>query len=525
MTGKFDFVVVGSGHNALIAAAYLARAGRSVVVLERNEVLGGGVVTGEIVAPGFLHDVHSSAHVYIQANPIVLHDELGLLSKYGLKYLYPEAVFSTIFDDQSAIVTYADLDRTCESIARISPRDAEAYRRFTGLSKQFLPLIVAGLYVPPAPQGPFWALLDQSEEGRELMSILHKSVYDIIREWFEHEKVIIHLLKFTSEALVAPEEKGTGIAVYLMPGFVHSYPPGLPQGGSGALVDALVRLLRAHGAQLRTGTDVDQVVVRGGRAVGVTTHTGESFEAGTAVLASFHPWLLDRHVAGLDAALVRRARRTHTSSYAPGVAHFALHAAPQYRAGPEPGRALLAALAPSRLRDLLGVFDSFRYGEIPRHAMLTALVNSQHDTTRAPAGKATLALWGFMPFELAEGGAPAWDGRKQEFGDWLLEHYRRYVTNLDDANIIGRRYDTPLDVARASPSFQRGDVHGIGPFLYQFGGHRPTPDLAQYAVPGVERLYLTGCFMHPGGGVFGGGRATAIKMCADLGIDFDALAG
>ena len=99
------------------------------------------------------------------------------------------------------------------------------------------------------------------------------------------------------------------------------------------------------------------------------------------------------------------------------------------------------------------------------------------------------------------------------------------MSNLDSRNVINWKFETPLDVQRYSPTFQGGDVGGVGKFFYQIGGHRPTPELSQYAVPGVDRLYLAGTFMHPPGGVTGGGRATAIKMFADLGMDFDKVVG
>ena len=126
MAAIYDVIVIGSGHNGLIAACYLAKAGQKVLVLERNTWFGGGVVTSEIAAPGFRHDWHSATHVVIQANPLIRNDELALIGKYGLKYVYPEGIFSTIFDDHSSIVSYADLDKTCESIARISSRVAES---------------------------------------------------------------------------------------------------------------------------------------------------------------------------------------------------------------------------------------------------------------------------------------------------------------------------------------------------------------------------------------------------------------
>jgi phytoene dehydrogenase-like protein len=131
----------------------------------------------------------------------------------------------------------------------------------------------------------------------------------------------------------------------------------------------------------------------------------------------------------------------------------------------------------------------------------------------------------FAPYDLAEGGASRWDEIKEDVADLSLEAYRRFVPNLTAENIIARSVYSPLDLERSSPnSMVRGDVHGVAPFFYQTVGHRPTSDLGQYTVPGVERLYLVGPFMHPGGGVYGAGRATAMKMFGDLNMDFDRVA-
>ena len=115
----------------------------------------------------------------------------------------------------------------------------------------------------------------------------------------------------------------------------------------------------------------------------------------------------------------------------------------------------------------------------------------QFDDTQVPPGKAAITVYGFGPFELRNGGAAAWDQRQWEVGDWLLERFRHYAFNITDDNIIGRRFDTPLEVSRHSPMFQRGDVSGAGEYLHQIGGQRPTPELAKLKVPGIEGLYLT----------------------------------
>ncbi|WFU41526.1 NAD(P)/FAD-dependent oxidoreductase [Bradyrhizobium sp. CB82] len=525
MQESYDVVVVGSGHNGLIVACYLAKAGQKVLVLERNSWYGGGVYTAESVAPGFRHDWHSAIHILIQANPLLANDELGLKSKYGLRYANPERVFSTIFDDQSSIVTYGDLDRTCESIAKLSRRDADAYRQFAEKSAKLLPLIVQGLFVPPAPQGAFWALLDQSREGQELMQIMQRSTLDLVREMFENEKVMIHLLKFAAEVLISPGEKGTGGILFNMPGFVHAYSPGVAIGGSGALVDALIACLRDHGGELRNNVDVEKAVVSGGRAVGVRLKGGDVIAAKTAVVGQIHPWFLGEFIDGLDPTVTANAKRTKTAGHGIFISHYAMDKPPEYYAGEEAGRATLIGMAPKDLDGYIRSFDDIRHGEMPRRALLTANVMSQFDPTRAPPGKAALSITGHAPFELRDGGAQEWDARKEAISNSVGRQFSEYCSNFTPDNVKAFHFDSPLDVRRHSPTFQGGAGSGLGSYFHQIGGHRPTPDLAQYAVPGIDRMYLAGTFMHPPGGVTGGGRATAIKIIGDLGMDFDKIVG
>ena len=138
-------------------------------------------------------------------------------------------------------------------------------------------------------------------------------------------------------------------------------------------------------------------------------------------------------------------------------------------------------------------------------------------------GGATLTIYAFGPYVLRDSGSAAWDDRKADFQKRVHDMFGAYCDNFTPENIVGVEFHTPSDMARYSPTFQHGDAGGIGKFFYQIGGHRPTPELAQYAVPGAAGLYLAGTFMHPPGGVTGGGRATAVKICGDLGIDFDSL--
>lgn len=523
MARNYDVIVVGSGHNGLTAGAYLAKAGQSVLVLERNSLLGGGAVTGELVAPGFKHDWHSATHIVIQANPLLRHDELALKSRFGLRYAHPDAIFSTVFDDNDHLITYADVERTCESIARISAIDADAYRSFARRSAALLPIMVHGMFVPPPPQGAFWAMLDSSPEGRSLMQIMQRSMLEVVNEHFSHEKVKVHLLKFAAEMLVGPDEKGTGLFIFNMPGFVHTYPPGVPIGGSGALIDALVRCLEYHGAECRTRAPVARVLVEGGRARGVELEGGERIHAKRAVVAQIHPWNLADVVPGLDPGLLRTARATKTSVLAVMAAHYALKQSPKIHADGAAQRVALMNFAPASLERYLRIFDDVRYGDLPKDVIMAAHDNAQWDESRAPQGGAALTTFGFGPFRLRQGGSAAWDDRKTELAGYLRQSYARFCSNFDDENILGEQFHTPLDMQRYSPTFQNGDVGGVGKYFHQIGGHRPTPELAQYAVPGAEGLYLAGTFMHPPGGITGGGRATAVRIFEDLKLDFSRV--
>jgi phytoene dehydrogenase-like protein len=241
------------------------------------------------------------------------------------------------------------------------------------------------------------------------------------------------------------------------------------------------------------------------------------------VIGQIHPWLLPDLVDGLDARVAHNAKSTLTASFAIMVGHYALREPPKYHAGEEPGRVALTNFAPSTLERYRRVFDDFRYGDLSRDAILSSHLNSQFDPSRAPNGGGALSIFGFAPFELRDGGSAAWDRRKHEVSDLTRRQFAHYASNFDATNIIAEHFDTPLDVRRHSPTFQAGDVGGVGKYFHQIGGHRPTPDLAQYAVPGIERMYLAGTFMHPPGGITGGGRATAIRICGDLDIDFDRL--
>jgi phytoene dehydrogenase-like protein len=526
MSPSYDVIAMGAGHNGLVAAAYLAKAGKKVLVLERKAWPGGGVVTREINTPGYWHDEHSSVHIMIQGNPMIRQDELGLQSKFGLKYRYGTP-YAMIFPDQSTLIAHQDLDKTCEGIAKISAKDAETYRRFAQRAMAMLPMFGAGMYVPPTPMGAFVSMLDGSEEGREVFESMQRSSLEIANQSFESEKVKIWLLRLVSENLQCPDELGTGFGLYLMPGIMHGYGVSQPVGGSGKLSESLVRCIEHYGGEVRCNSEVSKILSSGGRATGVRLSTGEELSAADGVIGAIHPHRLRAFIDGIPEPVMQRAERATLAAFSIMVSHYDLKQQAQFFAGDEPGRAImLEFMSSNTLAEMLDDFDTLKRGRISERVLIAGGDESINDPSRVPAGRGMFHGITFAPYELADGGSARWDEIAEQMGDRSLTAYRKFVKNLTADNIIKRTVATPLDHARNSPnSMVGGDVHGVAPYFYQTGGHRPTPDLAQYTVPGIERFYLVGPFQHPGGGVYGAGRATAIRMFEQLGMDFDRAIG
>ncbi len=520
MAEEYDVVTIGSGHNGLIAAAYMAAAGQKVLVLERNGWFGGGVVTRELTVPGFRHDQHSMAHIFIQANPVLKNDELGLKSKYGLEYILPELPMMSVFEDGKSLGLYRDRERTYAEIAKFSKQDAETYRWLADKAASYLPMIVASLYTTPTPLGATYALMDQSREGREMWRYMQMSSHDLLCSLFENDRVRMHFARVAGENLVSPDEKATGMGVFVFIGFLEAYGFGVAVGGSGRLTDTLIAHIHDHGGEVLADTDVARVKVTNGRASGVETTDGRIFNANNGVIAAIHPHDLGAMVDGVPAEVTGDAEATQISEIGCITVHAALKHPLKFLAG-DHVRAVMIELLPNEYDTIRKSFDDLRYGELSRYPLVGLGSLTMFDSSRVPEGNATMHAWDYVPYDRADG--KSWDDVKHEYVARMLSHMKKFIANVDDDNIIAYHSDSPVDMERTSSSFRRGDLHGIASTTYQYGAHRPTPDLGQNVVPGCERLYLVGPFQHPGGGVFGAGRAAAVRACDDLGIDFEKI--
>jgi phytoene dehydrogenase-like protein len=193
----------------------------------------------------------------------------------------------------------------------------------------------------------------------------------------------------------------------------------------------------------------------------------------------------------------------------------------RFKAGEHVSGAMIELL-PASYEMLRRSFDDLRYGGFSKDPLVGLGSLTMFDASRAPPGRAELHAWDYVPYRRPDG--RSWDETKRDYAERMLSHMGIFIDNIGPENILQYHCDSPVDMERTSSSFQRGDLHGIAPTSYQSSSHRPTPELGQLTVPDIERLYLVGPFQHPGGGVFGAGRAAAVKAAEDLRIDLSKIA-
>jgi phytoene desaturase len=521
----YDVIVVGGGHNGLTCACYLQKAGLRVLVLERRPIVGGAVCT-ETMFGGYRMDVGSSAHIMIHLTPVVRELEL---ERFGLEYIDMDPfAFYPLPDGSGAIEFWRDIDKTCASIEKISPRDAEAYRRFVefwgaineGVFKVFLKPPTPGNLVTTMAGGQFTRAENGSTGGSlDTLRRIFTSYGHLINEWFESEPMRAALAWLAAQSGPPPDEIGTADfagwhAMLHRSGAKH------PRGGSGMLTQAMQRCLEHHGGEVRLDAEVERIEVVGGKVRGVLLKNGERIAA-RAVVSNAHVQTTLLKLVGLDQLpgdLGARVGRIRVGNGFGMTIRCAADALPDYIAAPSGGKPHpshhgLQLLCPS-VDYLTHAYEDFRQGVPARDPALIAMTFSAIDPDVAPVGKHTLFLWAqYHPYQLSNG--EHWDDIADREADKLLEVMYRYAPNMRGA-ITNRYIQTPLELERKL-GLLRGNVMHVEMSFDQMFCFRPLPELSAYKVPQIGGLYLTGASTHPGGGVFAAsGYNTAGVVLRDL---------
>ncbi len=519
---EFDVVVAGAGHNSLAAAAYLAKAGFTCLILEHRNVIGGDTMTEELTLPGFRHDSCSTAHNLIQASPMLQRDELEL-GRYGLQYILPDPVVHIPFPDGRSITQWRDLDRTCGEIARFSQADALAYRRLIEEYAEVAPIFNEVSYTPVGSGPSLIERFNAHPKGRIWQRRMALSAWEVIRARFESEEVRAFMLWMAFMTMVPPDQPMSGRLAWTVVAGRQRWSWAVPKGGSQALPNALARLIEAHGGTLSTGKSVTGLIVEDGICRGVTCADGSSYRARRAVLSTIHvKHLVDMAPADVWGADFVESVETWQAGVAMFAAHYAVTEPLTVDGRDGPFNPSAVGIMPSVDHALRLGYDMARGAVRTDEPPLLVIVTSAADPSRAPEGRHTLKVVGFGPYELKEGAAH-WDAIKDDVAGAHLDHLRRYFPSIADDKILAGAILSPLDLERVNPHNWHGSCHGGAQIPAQAAGLRPAPGWAQHRMP-IKGLYQTGATTHPGGSVSGApGRNAAIVMLQDFGASLEDI--
>jgi beta-carotene ketolase (CrtO type) len=522
LTGDYDVVVVGAGHNGLVCANYIAKHGLRVAVFERRGIAGGCCTTEELIpnAPGFRVNGGAIDHILIQRTPIIRELELD---KYGLRYISIEPMFQVPFEDGSVVTLYSDVEKTVKEFSRFSEKDASRYEK---LAKEWLKeealLEAFMLDAPPKIdellglkgmakiflRQPLLTRLPEvaSVDFNSMVRTVLMSANQLLREEFEEEHVKVALSSLFSLifSTSTPSMPGSGLMVIL---HTMLYRSGLkrPLGGSGKLVEALAQSLEAKGGRLFLGAEVRRIAVRAGAVEGVELADGR-FVTAKAIVSSVDAQrtllkLVDPGAVSPD--LIRRLKNIRITSYGMTF-HAALHTLPRLKCSQKEkvdvNSGKLVAL--DTLDDIERAYYSANSEKrVSPKPLLAVNHPTSYDPSQAPLGKHVLYCWAqFVPDE----SPMVWSKDYREFKeDSYQKIYSRLVNfwpELPEA-MIEATVETPADLEQRI-WIQRGNTQHIDPTLEQLYYYRPLPELSHYATP-VKGLYLTGAATHPGGGVSG----------------------
>jgi phytoene dehydrogenase-like protein len=532
---RYDAIVIGGGHNALVCAAYLGRAGLSTLILERRETVGGALAATQI-APGA--SVPALAHTVGRLRASVARD-LGLFGE-GLRLVQPEVRVVSVRADGPPITLWGDVDRTAAELASLSRHDAAAWPGLDRLVRAHATVLERlALQTPPDPSSP--RLEDalgalrlglgyrglRAADRRDLLRILPMAVADFLEDHLESDAlraaVAIRGMRYSSmgphsagstQHLLADSAGNTG---GLAGETVYA------RGGPGALAAALLSAARRLGAEVRTGAEVTQVRELDGRTTGVVLASGEELQAPIVVsgvdpkrllLGMLDPEVIGPHL-GWQAGNLRLGGVT-------AKVNLALSDLPRFHGldGDDAATRLRGRIlvAPS-IAAIDRAADAAKYGAFPDAPWLEATIPSLVDPLLVDGGRASgvrhvmSVLLQSAPYALRDGGAPAWDARREELGDVAMNVLESVAPGIG-ALVVARQVLTPLDLERDYGLTGGHPLHGE-PSLDQWFAWRPMLGLAQYRMP-VEGLYLCGSGAHPGGGVTGlPGRNAAREILSD----------
>lgn len=523
---QYDVVIIGAGHNGLVCAAYLLKAGYSVVLLEKRSVPGGAATTEECLpkeAPGFKFNLCAIDHEFIHLAPVVKELEL---EKYGLKYLECDPVVFCPHPDGKYFLGHKSVEKTCAQIARYNHRDAKKYAEYTDYWLRVINAMVPIFNAPPKSiidiAGNFdfrnlkdlFSVIGSPTKGMDFVRNMLASAEDILNEWFDSEFLKAPLARLASEIGVPPSQKNLGIGAMMM---AMRHNPGMarPLGGTGALVKALVTLVKHHGGVILTDQQVEKVLIENNQAVGVRVADGKEYRAKRGVISNIDAQRLflqavdKSDIDAVDPNLYERLeRRIVNNNETILKIDLALDKPLNFVHHAHQDNYLIGSiLIADSVAHVEQAHAKCIMGEIPdSDPSMYVVMPSALDPTLAPQGKHTLWIEFFAPYQIKDAAGTGLKGTgwtdelKHKVADRVIDKLADYSPNLKDS-IIARRVESPAELGQRLGTY-KGNYYHIDMTLEQMIFFRPLPELANYKTP-IEKLYLTGAGTHPGGSISG----------------------
>ena len=519
---RYDGIVIGAGHNGLVLQAYAAQAGLSVLAIDRAPEAGGGLTTVEDPRhPGFRHNTHAFFHRALTQMPWYRDLELA---RHGARYLEPELNVALLLKDGRSLQWWTDFERTHDSFARMSERDAATLKRW---HDDFRPIVdeilVPESLSPPLPADRRRTVLEGTPEGRLLLEVSALSPLEFVTREFVHPTIQAGLLFFNGLREVDLRVRGFGHHIAAL--LASTAKAQMTLGGARFLARALQGAAEEAGGTILTGAEPRRILVENGRAVGVETGDGRQILARRFVASSLNPHqtFIDLLEPGhLPERWREAAENFRYNLIAPLFAlNLNLTAPPSYAAArndPALEKPFMVIMGLEHMRQYPEIVRHHEAGTVPPTVMW-GTCPTQFDPSQAPPGKHTAFMWEKLPYRL-QGDAGSWDRAKDEHGKAMLRLWAEYAPGLEE-RVIDRFTRSPLDVERSFPNMRYGDLL-VGAFTDgQIGHDRPFPGAGEYRTC-IDGLYLCGSCCHPGGNITGlPGYNAAQVLLSDLGLDAD----
>ncbi len=516
----YDAIVIGAGINGLAAALHLAAKGWKVAVLERAEIAGGAVKTGEITRPGFRHDLYAMNLSLFAGSPFFAAHKDRLLAQ-GLAFVGAEQCFATAFPDGSWLGVERNLDATANRIAALSPADAQRWRAMVAAFAQDAPHLFALLASPlPSLQALRAFFTAWRSRGTAWVADTARLLVASPREWldenFEDAKLKTMMAAWGMHLDFAPDCAGGALFPYLESMANQSFGMALGQGGADTIISAMVRAIAAAGGEVRLGTPVRNIALEAGAATGAVLASGEHIEAKRAVIANIHPRVLFGELVSPAPAAAQRLTRLRPGP-ATMMIHLALSDLPSWAAGAELRKFAYVHLAPS-FAAMARTYTEALDGLLPEEPVLVVGQPTAIDPSRAPAGQHVLWVQvRALPARIRGDAARSirgtqWDEVKEAYADRVIGIIERYAPGLA-TTILARTVLSPADLERDNPNLVDGDSLSGSHHLDQNFLFRPAFGWSRYRTP-IERLFMIGASTWPGAGTGAGSGFMLAKMLA-----------